>query len=205
MIPPERRRFQTEHPRGARCPPGNWVSVYRKAPPQDEEPLTISERAQLRELQREVRDLRMKNDFLGKYATFFALRVQVLFFRASRPLAQPPVGWTFRQRRRRSHRNDPHSGQPNTSVDQLSHAPPIDLDSFPRVKPSHESTTDTHTPSGLTTPQSHRLSRLPQLPAHQPEGLDAETECPQQPVRAYRRSPNVADPRPCHCQRGIPE
>src|ERR1700704_1538888 len=80
MIPPERRRFQTEHPRGARCPPGNWVSVYRKAPPQDEEPLTISERAQLRELQREVRDLRMKNDFLGKYATFFALRVQVLFF-----------------------------------------------------------------------------------------------------------------------------
>jgi hypothetical protein len=66
MIPPERRRFQTEHPQGVRCPPGNLVSVYRKAHPQYEEPLTISERAQLRELQREVRDLRMKNDFLGK-------------------------------------------------------------------------------------------------------------------------------------------
>jgi transposase len=32
----------------------------------------MSERARLRELEDEVRELRMKNDFLGKAAAFFA-------------------------------------------------------------------------------------------------------------------------------------
>lgn len=145
MIPPERRRFQTEHPRGARCPPGNWVSVYRKAPPQDEEPLTISERAQLRELQREVRDLRMKNDFLGNMQPSFPSECRSFFscFPTSGPATcRMDLSTTTAS----IPRNDPHSGQPNTSVDQLSHAPPIDLDSFPRVKPSPElvQSTDRH-------------------------------------------------------------
>lgn len=51
---------------------GNWVSSYRKANPQEEEPLTLSERARLRELERENRELKMKNEFLGKAASFFA-------------------------------------------------------------------------------------------------------------------------------------
>ena len=36
----------------------------------DEPPLAISERARLRELEREVRELRMKSEFLGKAAAF---------------------------------------------------------------------------------------------------------------------------------------
>lgn len=51
---------------------GNWVNAYRKAHPQDEEPLTMSERARLRELERENRELKMKAEFLGKAASFFA-------------------------------------------------------------------------------------------------------------------------------------
>lgn len=45
---------------------GNWVNAHRKANPQEEEPLSLSERARLRELEREVRELKMKNEFLGK-------------------------------------------------------------------------------------------------------------------------------------------
>lgn len=51
---------------------GNWVNTFRKANPQEEEPLTLSERARLRELERENRELKMKNEFLGKAASFFA-------------------------------------------------------------------------------------------------------------------------------------
>lgn len=51
---------------------GNWVALFRKAHPLEEEPLTVSERARLRELERENRELRMKNEFLGKAASFFA-------------------------------------------------------------------------------------------------------------------------------------
>lgn len=51
---------------------GNWVAQYRKKHPEDEEPLTLSERARLRELERENRELKMKNEFLGKAASFFA-------------------------------------------------------------------------------------------------------------------------------------
>lgn len=55
---------------------GNWVSLYRKKHPVDEEPLTISERARLRELERENRELRMTKEFLEKTAAFFASRQQ---------------------------------------------------------------------------------------------------------------------------------
>ena len=51
---------------------GNWVASYRKAHPVDEEPLSVSERARLRELEREIRELKMRNEFLGKAAAFFA-------------------------------------------------------------------------------------------------------------------------------------
>nr|WP_269327990.1 IS3 family transposase [Kineosporia mesophila] len=44
----------------------NWVKVYEKAHPAEEEPLSISERARLRELEREVRELRLEREFLGK-------------------------------------------------------------------------------------------------------------------------------------------
>jgi transposase-like protein len=52
--------------------PGDWVRVYRKKHAGDEPPLQLSERARLRELEREVRELRMKADFPSKAATYFA-------------------------------------------------------------------------------------------------------------------------------------
>jgi transposase len=51
---------------------GNWVAKYRSEHAEDEPPLTLSERARLRELERENRELRMKSEFLGKAAAFFA-------------------------------------------------------------------------------------------------------------------------------------
>ena len=51
---------------------GVWVSKYRDAHPVEEEPLTPAERIQFRELQAENRELRQKNEFLGKAAAFFA-------------------------------------------------------------------------------------------------------------------------------------
>jgi transposase len=43
-----------------------------KAHPVDEEPLTISERAGLRELEREFRELQLEREFLAEAAAFFA-------------------------------------------------------------------------------------------------------------------------------------
>lgn len=51
---------------------GNWVRDYRKMHADDEPPLQLSERARLRELERENRELRMKADFLSKAAAYFA-------------------------------------------------------------------------------------------------------------------------------------
>jgi transposase len=51
---------------------GNWVNAYRREHATDELPLTVSERARLRELEREARELRMENEFLKKAAAYFA-------------------------------------------------------------------------------------------------------------------------------------
>ena len=51
---------------------GNWLNKWRAEHAEDEPPLTVSERARLRELERENRELRMKAEFLGKAAAFFA-------------------------------------------------------------------------------------------------------------------------------------
>jgi transposase len=49
-----------------------WVNRYRDEHAGEEPALTISERARLRELEKENRDLKMKAEFLGKAAAFFA-------------------------------------------------------------------------------------------------------------------------------------
>lgn len=51
---------------------GNWVNTYRREHADAEPPLTVSERARLRELEREARELRMENEFLKKAAAYFA-------------------------------------------------------------------------------------------------------------------------------------
>lgn len=51
---------------------GNWVSQYRRDHAGEEPPLDISERARLREAERELRELRMENEFLKKAAAYFA-------------------------------------------------------------------------------------------------------------------------------------
>ena len=51
---------------------GNWVNLYRKQHAGEEPPLTVAERLQLAEAQRENRELRMENEFLKKAAAYFA-------------------------------------------------------------------------------------------------------------------------------------
>jgi transposase-like protein len=51
---------------------GHGENKYRPEHVDEEPPLTISERARLRELEKENRELRMKTEFLGKAAAFFA-------------------------------------------------------------------------------------------------------------------------------------
>jgi transposase len=50
----------------------SWVNKYKAEHAEDEPPLTVSERARLKELERENRELRQKCDFLGKCSAFFA-------------------------------------------------------------------------------------------------------------------------------------
>ena len=50
----------------------NWVNDYRTKHAADEPALTVTERARLRELEKEVRELRLEKEFLGKAAAFFA-------------------------------------------------------------------------------------------------------------------------------------
>jgi transposase len=51
---------------------GNWVNAYRKSHPVEEQPLALPDRARLKELERENRELRLQNEFLKKAAAFFA-------------------------------------------------------------------------------------------------------------------------------------
>jgi transposase len=51
---------------------GNWVKQYRVAHADEEPPLAITERARLKELEKENRELKIKAEFLGKAAAFFA-------------------------------------------------------------------------------------------------------------------------------------
>ena len=51
---------------------GNWVGIYRREHAGEEPALTVNERARLRELERETRELKMENDFLKKAAAYFA-------------------------------------------------------------------------------------------------------------------------------------
>jgi transposase len=50
----------------------NWVKAFEAAHPDVEDPLTVSERARLRELEKENRELKLEREFLGKAAAFFA-------------------------------------------------------------------------------------------------------------------------------------
>ena len=49
---------------------GNWVRAYREKHAEDEPPLQVSERARLRELERQNRELEMENTFLKKAAAY---------------------------------------------------------------------------------------------------------------------------------------
>ena len=51
---------------------GNWVRAYREKHGEAEEPLSLPERARLRELERVNRELEMKCAFLAKAAAYFA-------------------------------------------------------------------------------------------------------------------------------------
>ena len=51
---------------------GRWVHDERARMGAGEAPLDVNERAELERLRREVADLRMDNEFLGKAAAFFA-------------------------------------------------------------------------------------------------------------------------------------
>ncbi len=51
---------------------GNWVKAWREEHADDEPPLTLPERARLREAERQLRELRLENEFLKKAAAYFA-------------------------------------------------------------------------------------------------------------------------------------
>jgi transposase-like protein len=51
---------------------GSWVAAYRREHAGEEPPLTVNERARLREVERENRELRMEVEFLKKAAAYFA-------------------------------------------------------------------------------------------------------------------------------------
>jgi transposase-like protein len=53
---------------------GNWVATYRREHVGEEPQLTQDERARLGEVERELREVKMENDFLKKCASYFAQR-----------------------------------------------------------------------------------------------------------------------------------
>lgn len=50
----------------------NWVNKYRREHADDEPELKESERAELARLRKEIRELKMEQEFLKKAAAFFA-------------------------------------------------------------------------------------------------------------------------------------
>lgn len=53
---------------------GNWVAAYRREHAGEEPQLSLDERARLREVERELREVKMENEFLKKCASYFAQR-----------------------------------------------------------------------------------------------------------------------------------
>ena len=51
---------------------GNWVNVWRRENSEPEPELTPVERVRVKEMEDEIRRLRMENEFLKKAAAFFA-------------------------------------------------------------------------------------------------------------------------------------
>ena len=51
---------------------GNWVNKYRADHAGEEPPLDVGERARLREAERELREVKLENEFLKKAAAYFA-------------------------------------------------------------------------------------------------------------------------------------
>jgi len=51
---------------------GNWVNRYRRDHAGEEPPLDVSDRARLREVERQLREVKMENDFLKNAASYFA-------------------------------------------------------------------------------------------------------------------------------------
>jgi transposase len=51
---------------------GSWVSTYRREHAGEEPPLNTSDRARLREVERQLREMKMENEFLKKAAAYFA-------------------------------------------------------------------------------------------------------------------------------------
>lgn len=51
---------------------GNWVNKYRRDHASEEPALDVSERTRLREVERQLRELKMENEFLKKAAAYFA-------------------------------------------------------------------------------------------------------------------------------------
>ena len=53
---------------------GNWVATYRREHAGEEPQLSLDERTRLREVERELREVKMENEFLKKCASYFAQR-----------------------------------------------------------------------------------------------------------------------------------
>ncbi len=51
---------------------GNWVATYRQEHAGEEPPLDVTDRARLREVERQNRELKLENQFLKKAAAYFA-------------------------------------------------------------------------------------------------------------------------------------
>ena len=63
---PGGRFLRATRPRATR------LGIYRREHAGEEPPLSVTDRARLREVERENRELKMENDFLKKAAAYFA-------------------------------------------------------------------------------------------------------------------------------------